>query len=340
MTPATRSPWQRIRGFVWALVTACSLVYVARTGSANHDAEEADTAAAPAPGPAAATPAPAPAPLPPTDNDARHTLRIGWTAWSDAEFITLLAQKLIEENLPFDVDLVMADIGIQYQGVASGDLDLMLMAWLPLTHAEYWQKYAGSVVNLGPLYTQARLGWVVPAYVPESELGSIEDLKKPQVVRKLGGKIQGIDPGSGLMQASERAISEYGLKLQLVSSSGAAMTTSVGRAFRNEQWVVATAWSPHWMFAKWGLRYLADPKAALGKQERVHALARKGLYQEAHGPELTELLTRLFVPMDELEAALLYANDHSADEAVTRYVAQHPDRVRYWVTGYLKSSGG
>ena len=40
----------------------------------------------------------------------------------------------------------------------------------------------------------------------------------------LGGKIQGIDPGSGLMQASEKALKTYDLKgVQLVSASDAAM---------------------------------------------------------------------------------------------------------------------
>jgi glycine betaine/proline transport system substrate-binding protein len=265
--------------------------------------------------------------------EAPGTIRIGWTAWSDAEFVTKVARRVLEERLGMDVELVMADIGIQYQGVASGDLDAMLMAWLPQTHQEYWRRFAGDVTNLGVLYTRARLGWAVPAYVPESELGSIADLAKPELREKLGGRIQGIDPGSGLMQASEHAVAEYGLQdYELVTASGAAMTAALARAIGRNEWIVVTAWSPHWMWARWDLRYLDDPKGALGGRERIHVLVRHGFYQD-FPPEVTEFLARMFLPIDELEAALLTATDESVDVAVDDYLEQHPDRIDYWVTG-------
>ena len=219
--------------------------------------------------PEAHTPGKRPRPAAPTPGP----IRIGWTAWADAEIVTNLARVVLEERMGYDVRLVMADIGIQYQGLASGELDAMLMAWLPLTHQKYWERVSDSVVNLGPVYTRARLGWAVPSYVRKLE--SIEQLRDPEVQRRLSGKIYGIDPGSGLMQASERARQAYALDgLELLASSGAAMTAALGRAVREREWIVVTAWSPHWMFAEWELRYLKDPKQALGGPERVHALAR------------------------------------------------------------------
>ncbi|MGD8416725.1 MAG: glycine betaine ABC transporter substrate-binding protein [Pseudomonadales bacterium] len=262
-------------------------------------------------------------------------LKIGWTAWADAEIVSHLAARVIQTYYDQPVELVMADIGIQYQGVASGDLDAMLMAWLPVTHRDYWARFSRDVVDLGPIYTRARLGWAVPAYVPASDLGSIADLAKPQVRRRLHGRIHGIDPGSGLMQASERALRAYDLDgMELVSSSGAAMTAELARAIRRREWIVVTAWNPHWMFARWDLRYLTDPKGVFGARERVHAIVRRGLYQD-YPPRITEFFTRLYIPMVELEAALLEATRTSADEAVSDYIASHPERIRYWVDGEL-----
>jgi glycine betaine/proline transport system substrate-binding protein len=229
----------------------------------------------------------------------------------------------------------MADIGIQYQGVASGDLDLMLMSWQPLTHRDYWRRFADDVVNLGVLYTRARLGWAVPAFVPEDQLSSIADLAKPAVRDRLDGKIQGIDPGSGLMQVSEVAKSRYGLDdYELVPASGAAMTAALARAIDRQEWIVVTAWSPHWMFARWKLRYLDDPKRVFGGRERVHVLVREGFYQD-YPPEISEFLARVYFPIDELEAALLIATQESVDAAVDDYLQRHPDRIDYWVTGQL-----
>lgn len=260
-------------------------------------------------------------------------ITLGWTAWSDAEVIARMAKQILEQRMGYKVNMTMADIGIQYQGVATGDLDLMLMSWLPVTHANYMDRVGEDLVNLGVLYTRARLGWVVPAYVPEDVLKTIADLKKPEVIDKLDGRIQGIDPGAGLMQASERAMEEYDLEddYQLVSASGAAMTAAIERAVRRDEWVVATAWNPHWMFAKWDLRYLEDPKGVLGGLERIHALARKGFYQDH--PEVAEFVIRMNIPLDELEIVMFKAAETSYEEAVADYIKQNPKRVNYWVTG-------
>ncbi|MNR34991.1 Glycine betaine-binding protein OpuAC precursor [compost metagenome] len=62
-----------------------------------------------------------------------------------------------------------------WTGVASGDVDATASAWLPLTHADYWNKYKDKVEDLGPNMTGVRTGLVVPAYV---DISSIEDLNK------------------------------------------------------------------------------------------------------------------------------------------------------------------
>ena len=265
-------------------------------------------------------------------------IKIGWTAWSDAEATTKLARQILEEKMGYDVELVMSDIGVQYQGLKGGDIDIMLMSWLPVTHQNYWNKYAKDVVNLGPLYTRAKLGWVVPDYVPEDKVSSIADLTDPEVAEKMNKRVTGIDPGAGLMQASEKAMDVYGLSdagYQLLSSSGAGMTAALARATKKEDWIVVTGWSPHWKFAKWNLRYIADPEGTLGGRERIHALARKGFYQDVPY-EVFEFFTRMFVPLDELEAVMLEANQSSYEEAVNKYIDANPKRVQYWMTGEFK----
>lgn len=271
-------------------------------------------------------------PLPGAADNDKMTIEIGWTAWSDAEFMTKLSARLIEQRLGHPVKTTLVDIALQYQGVARGDLDAMLMAWLPDTHRDYYERFGPELVDVGPIYTGARLGWVVPAYVPESELSSISDLAKPDIASRLQRQIYGIDPGAGLMQLSEQALEAYDLEAwNLIGSSGAAMTAMIGRAWRRQDWIVATAWSPHWMFHEWDLRYLDDPKRILGGLERVHALVRKGLYVEA--PEVFGFLSRLYIPLEELEAAIAHANKTDYETAVDHYIANHPARIDYWLSG-------
>jgi glycine betaine/proline transport system substrate-binding protein len=262
-------------------------------------------------------------------------IKIGWTAWSSTEANTKLVKAILEDVMGYDVELVMADVGIQYQGVANGDIDFMLMCWLPVTHKVYWEKVADKVVNLGPVFTRAKLGWVVPEYIPEDKVSSITDLTDPEVKEKLDGKIMGIDPGAGLMQASEKAMEEYGLSdagYNLISSSGAGMTAALARAVQKGDWIVVTGWSPHWKFAKWDLRYIDDPKGVLGGRESSSCIARKGFYQDVPY-EVFEFLTRYFIPADDLEAIMYEARQTSYEKAADKYIQENPDRVNYWVTG-------
>lgn len=264
---------------------------------------------------------------------AQDSVEIGWTAWSDAEFVTKLAARLIEDNYDTTVELTQTDIAPQFQGVAQGDIDVMLMAWLPGTHAEYWDRVGKDVISLGVLYTDAKLGWVVPAYVPEDQLSSIADLTDDAVRDQLGGQIQGIDPGAGLTRLSQEAIESYGLDYELVLASDAAMTVALDRAIRNEDWIVVTGWSPHWMFGAYDLRYLDDPEGALGGVEHIHAVARKGFV--ADHPEVAAFLMRMHLPIDELESAMNDAQETSYEEAVDRYIESNPARIQYWLTGEI-----
>lgn len=257
-------------------------------------------------------------------------VKIGWAAWSDAEFVTKLAAKLIQDELGHEVELVQTDVAPLYQGVGRGDLDAMMMAWLPQTHADYFAKVEDKVETLGTVYDDAKLGWVVPAYVPEDAISSIEDLAKDEVKEKLGNTVQGIDPGAGLTRLSEQAVKDYDLsdyKLQISSEAG--MLTTVDRAIRSEEWFVATSWSPHWMFGKYDIRYIEDPKGSLGKAEHVDVLARKGFKEE--NPVVAGFLSRMKLPIADLEAAMFNAQETSYEAAVEKYIADHPDQVKAWL---------
>jgi len=267
--------------------------------------------------------------LPTMAQDAK-TVKLGYAPWSDAEFVTKLAAKVIEDKLGQKVELLQTDVAPLFQGVSRGDLDAILMAWLPVTHADYYGKVKDRVETLGTIYEGARQGWVVPTYVPESEIASFEDLKKPDVQEKLAGKVQGTEPGAGLTRMSQQALKDYaldGYTLQISSEAG--MLSAVDRAYRNEKWFVATAWSPHWMFGKYKMRYIDDPKKAIGGSEHVDILSRKDF--KADNPAAAEFLSRMKIPLEDLEAGMSDAQETSYDAAVAKYIENHPDQIKNWV---------
>ncbi|WP_144940783.1 glycine betaine ABC transporter substrate-binding protein [Pseudomonas alabamensis] len=246
--------------------------------------------------------------------------------WSDSVATTHVAAEVIKQKLGYDVDLKPVATGIMWQGVATGKLDAMLSAWLPVTHGEYWAKNKDKVVDYGANFKEARIGLIVPEYVKAT---SVADLKGSDVFKQ---KIVGIDAGSGVMLKTDQAIKDYdltGYKLQ--ASSGAAMTSELGRAYAKHQPIVVTGWVPHWMFAKWKLKFLDDPKGVYGAAETVNSIGSKEL--EGKAPEVAQFLRKFsWQSKDEIGEVMLAIQEGAKPEAAAKdWVAKHPERVKEWV---------
>ncbi|MBN3815368.1 glycine betaine ABC transporter substrate-binding protein [Paraburkholderia sp. Se-20369] len=258
-------------------------------------------------------------------------IKIAVTNWADVLAVANVAKYALETSLKQPVQFVQADIGIQYQGVARGDLDIMVGGWLPVTHATYYAKYKNDMDDVGVIYTGGKNGWAVPKYIPESELSSIADLNKPEVKSKLSGTVQGIEPGGGLMQASEKTLKAYDMNgYNLQASSEAGMLAGVSRAYQSKQWIVATVWSPHWLFQKWQMRYLKDPKGTLGGEEQVHAFASKQFATKFPRADVFFKHFKLsLADVESIEFEGNSTNDYAT--AAKKFVDAHPEKLKAWL---------
>ncbi|MEE1867113.1 MULTISPECIES: glycine betaine ABC transporter substrate-binding protein [Pseudomonas] len=246
--------------------------------------------------------------------------------WSDSVATTNVAAEVIRQKLGYDVKLQAVATGIMWQGVATGKLDAMLSAWLPVTHGDYWTKNKDNVVDYGPNFKDAKIGLIVPEYVKAQ---SLADLKTDDSFKH---KIVGIDAGSGVMLKTDQAIKDYdltGYKLQ--ASSGAAMTAELGRAYAKQQSIAVTGWVPHWMFAKWKLKFLDDPKGVYGAAETVNSIGSKDLDKKA--PEVAAFLKKFqWQSKDEIGEVMLAIQEGAKPEAAAKeWVAKHPERVAEWI---------
>lgn len=256
-------------------------------------------------------------------------VRIGWTAWADAEFVTQVADRVIQERLDTGVELVQTDIAPQYAGLAGGDLDLMLMSWQPITHEDYIDQFGDDIVDLGVLYDNAKLGWLVPASLHAEGLTSIEDLRDDEWRDRLNGEIQGIDPGAGLTRLSHDTIEEYELDYTLIEASDAAMTAALDRAIRRDDAIVVTGWSPHWKLGAYELEYLEDPKGSLGGAESIHAMSRTG-FADDH-PKVAAFAGCMNIDIDLLNEYMYLADEESTGHAVDKFFNDEAGLVDEWV---------
>ena len=218
-----------------------------------------------------------------TKSSENKTVNIGYVNWAEDVAVSNVWKVLLEEK-GYQVNLKSLEVAPLYVGLSKGDLDVFMDSWLPTTHKAYWDKYKDKLDDYGIWYKgEAKMGVVVPSYV---DVKSIEDLKAKK--DQFAGKVIGIDPGAGIMKAAKKANDDYGLGYEVVQSSETAMLATLDKAYRDKKAIAITGWSPHWMFAKYDLKYLEDPKKSFGDAEEIHTLANKEYTQK--NPEVAKML--------------------------------------------------
>ena len=257
--------------------------------------------------------------------DTKGQVELGYVEWDSEIASTHVVQAILEDKLGYETKITPVDAGVMFQGVAEGSFDGMVAAWLPGTHKAYMEEVGDKVEDLGANLTGAKIGLVVPEYVT---INSIEELNGAK--DKFEGRIVGIEPGAGIMQATEQAITDYGLDLELQDSSSAAMAASLEKAVNAEDWVVVTGWTPHWKFAKWELKYLNDPKGVYGGEEEIHTLVRQGLKDDM--PEAYNFLDKFsWEPADMAAVMVKVQSGMEPADAAKEWVENNSDKVDAWL---------
>lgn len=160
------------------------------------------------------------------------------------------------------------------------------------------------------------------------------DAKKP-LGPQINYTITGIDAGAGIMSSTDKALKAYGLEeknWQLQPSSTAAMTSTLQKAIADKRPIVVTGWTPHWMFTKFPLKFLKDPKNVYGKAEQIHTIVRKGLKQDA--PQAYQVLDQFHWTPKEISSVMLAVNNGQDPAAAAKaYVKKHPEQIAQWTKG-------
>lgn len=256
-----------------------------------------------------------------------QTVKLAYVAWDSEIASTYVVKEVLESKLGMTAEMLQVDAGPMWAGVADGSADAMVAAWLPGTHASYLEQYGDKIEDLGPNLDGTKTGLAVPAYM---DINSIEDLKNSDLAGTLDNRIVGIEPGAGIMMATEQALADYGLSdYTLLESSSAAMVQELEKAYRNNEPIVVTGWTPHWMFANMDLKYLEDPKGVYGGAEQIHTMVRTGLAEDM--PEVYQFLDQFnWTPEDMEQVMVDIANGQSPEDAAKSWVEEHADQVNSW----------
>lgn len=255
-----------------------------------------------------------------------RSLKIVYTDWSESVAITYLSSVLLEEHMDYKVILKLTDVETAYREVANNEADVFTDAWLPETQKQYFDEYKDNIEMLGITYPEARTGLVVPSY---SQLRTVDDLKN------YNHPIVGIDAGAGVMQKTKDAIDVYSLSNSLLALSEEEMVEQLVDSIQRRKEIVVTGWEPHWIFARYEVRFLDDPDNIFGQKENIYSIANKELANKH--PNAVRFFERMQLTEKQLNS-LVYEVRVSEDpvNGVKKWMEQNEFIVNQWIKNLSK----
>lgn len=243
-------------------------------------------------------------------NDDSKEVTILYPNWGEGIAFTFLSKAALEEN-GYEVDVINLEPGLIYGELSKENSkgDVFLDAWLPNTHAPYWEDYGDKLEKLGESFSDGTTGLVVPSYV---DISSIEELNEH--ADKFDEEIIGIGSGAGIHANTEKTIKEYNLDFEQVTSSGPAMVASLDKAVANNEWIVITGWKPHFKWMNFDIKYLDDPKGVYPK-DVCAIVSRKGFKEDQ--PEAAQFFKNFNLQEEQLYS-LMDNIDKEGEEAGAR----------------------
>ena len=256
-------------------------------------------------------------------DDGKEKVSILYPNWVEAVAYSYLSKVVLEEK-GYNVELTNLEPGLIYGELSKENSkgDVFLDAWLPNTHADYWEIYGDKLVKLGESFSEGTTGLVVPSYVT---INSIEELNANK--DKFSSEIIGIGSGAGIHRDTERAIEAYGLELDQITSSGPAMVASLQRAARNEDWIVITGWKPHFKWANHDLKYLEDPKG-IYPMDVCAILSRRGFEEDM--PKVADFFKKFNLTEDELYGLMASIDENGNEEGARIWYEANKEMVDSW----------
>lgn len=267
-------------------------------------------------------------------------ITLGSIGWNEDIAVSTLTKILMQKNFGYSVQIKgPLDVGPLFEGVAKGYLTAFQDVWMP-NHKKYLAKVKSEVTLLPPWFQgKTRYDIAVPAYM--KNIKSIADLPKTGL-----HQITGIEPGAAINpQIRNHVFPEYHLKgWTLVTSSTAAMLAQLQKKYQARQPIVFLAWSPHWMNVRYNIRYLKDPKNALGafnNPSKITTLINKNL--KSKDPVTYAFLKAIKLDQNQVNQIELEINKAGAtnpEKGVKNWLSKNGSVVKPWISAAKQAKKG
>jgi len=258
------------------------------------------------------------------------SIRMGVVSWTDVVATSGMADVLLN-GLGYDSKQTSAVQQIIFAGIRDKRLDVFLGYWKPAMDN-----------NIAPFLAARQVKVFDRPSLADAGLKTFADIARFK--DKLGGKIYGIEPGSGANTDIQKMIdtNHFGLGgFKLVASGEAGMLAAVQRAVNRKEFVVFVGWTPHPMHINMKMAYLTGSEDVFGADEgraTVSTVTAPDFAERC--PNANRLLENLtFTAAQESQLMVPIMERQSPQDVARQWLRDHPEDLQRWLAGVTAFDG-
>ncbi|MBO3751320.1 ABC transporter substrate-binding protein [Streptosporangiaceae bacterium NEAU-GS5] len=280
---------------------------------------------------------------------AGGTVKLAVNPWVGYEADAAVISYLLQNELGYTVEKKELAEEPSWQGMESGDVDVILENW---GHDDLKQKYIddkGVAVALGPNGNKGVIGWYVPEWMATKypDITDYKNLNKYADMFKTsesGGKGQLLDGDPSYVTNDEALVKNLKLNFKVVfGGSEDALIKAAKQATAQQKPLLMYFYEPQWLFSQLKLVKVnlpaytkgcdADPKKIAcdyPPYELDKIVSKK--FQDSGGKAFELIKNFQWTNEDQNQVADDITNNGMSDEAAAKkWVDAHPDVWKAWL---------
>lgn len=276
--------------------------------------------------------------------------------WVGYEASAYVIGQVAEERLGCDVSYKNLKEEVSWQGMNSGDIDVVVENW---GHEDLVKKYIDqeqTVVDLGPNGNIGIIGWYVPPWLAKAhpDVLDYQNLNKYAsefATSESDGKGQLLDGDPSYVTNDEALVTNLGLNFKVVyAGSENALITAFRKAEADKEWLIGYFYEPQWFFSEVDLQQVQLPKYTPGCDSDpatvdcgypkyiLNKVARADFINE-DGPAAQFMKVWKWNNDDQnLVAGYIAKDKMDPADAAQKWIDANPDKVDAWLQGITGAS--
>ncbi|WP_329235565.1 ABC transporter substrate-binding protein [Streptomyces sp. NBC_00111] len=278
------------------------------------------------------------------------TVTLSVQSWVGAQANVAVAQKILEDELGYRVDLVQTDEVPAWDALSQGRVDAMLEDWGHPDQEKLYVKDKKTIVSGGDLGVTGHIGWYVPKYWADehpdvTNWKNLDRYADELRTAESGDKGQLMDGSPSYVTNDKALVKNLGLDYKVVFAGSEAAQITQMQQFAKEKKPFLSYWyQPQWLFnevpmVEVKLPEYSDACAAKAPADIDCAYPTTPLQKylnadfSKRGGDAAAFLKKFhWSEKDQNEVSEMIASERlSPDEAAGRWIEKHPGTWKKWL---------